>query len=167
MFPLTTTTIMTQEVYERYSWVLLLRRKQLYISIGLLEMGLLILATVQFWDEEPWMFAFFLALMVIVPLALLLRYKHQIKRVYKKNPVWQDAEQEMSFYEDHLIVQTKRGDLTYDYNEISEIIVTEQDFYVMLGKHTGFPIEKSRCSKELQHFLLELKANPPQTRSSN
>ena len=156
MFPKKTTTLVTQEVYERYSWAVLLGRKRLYISLLLFECGFLLFAFSQFLDRDMVMMAFFLSLMIIVPLALFLGYRDQIKRTYQKNPVLHDLEHHYTFWEDCLEVETRNGTAKYHYSEIVKVIETKEAFYIMVGETMGLLLDKSQCSPDLIALIEEL-----------
>ena len=81
---------------------------------------------------------------------------YQIKRAYQKTPFWKDMEQTLIFEKDKFSVKSKRGEFHYTYDDIIKVIATKQDFYILIGENTGFPIEKKNCTPEALEFLLEL-----------
>ena len=60
------------------------------------------------------------------------------------------------FDRETFVAQSKRGELHYTYDDIVRVIMTKQDFYILIGESTGFAIEKENCTPEALEFLLEL-----------
>lgn len=60
------------------------------------------------------------------------------------------------FDREAFVAQNKRGEFHYTYDDIVKVIMTKQDFYILIGESTGFAIEKENCSPEALEFLLEL-----------
>lgn len=81
---------------------------------------------------------------------------YQIKRAYQKNPLFQNMEVTLIFDSEAFIARNIRGEFHYTYDDIVKVIMTKQDFYILIGENTGFAIEKENCSTEALEFLLEL-----------
>ena len=81
---------------------------------------------------------------------------YKIKRAYQKNPLFQNMEVTLIFDRESFVAQNKRGEFHYTYDDIVKVIMTKQDFYILIGESTGFAIEKENCSPEALEFLLEL-----------
>ena len=81
---------------------------------------------------------------------------YQIKRAYQKNPLFQNMEVTLIFDREAFIARNIRGEFRYTYDDIVKVIMTKQDFYILIGESTGFAIEKENCSPEAIEFLLEL-----------
>ena len=81
---------------------------------------------------------------------------YQIKRAYQKNPLFQNMEVTLIFDREAFIARNIRGEFHYTYDDIVKVIMTKQDFYILIGENTGFAIEKENCSPEAIEFLLEL-----------
>jgi hypothetical protein len=81
---------------------------------------------------------------------------YQIKRAYQKNPLFQNMEVTLIFDRESFVAQNKRGEFHYTYDDIVKVIMTKQDFYILIGENTGFAIEKKNCTPEALEFLLEL-----------
>ena len=92
---------------------------------------------------------------VLLP-ALFLSLRFRIKRSYRKNPLWQNMEITLIFDRETFVAQSKRGEFHYTYDDIVKVIMTKQDFYILIGESTGFAIEKENCTPEALEFLLEL-----------
>ena len=60
------------------------------------------------------------------------------------------------FDKEAFVAQNKRGEFHYTYDDIVKVIMTKQDFYILIGENTGFAIEKKNCTPEALEFLLEL-----------
>ena len=153
MFPIRITTLMTEEVYKRFSWAILVRRKGFVLYIIILIIGLF--TYVMFSPLEKKIISIILA----PPICASMYYfgmNYQIKRAYQKTPFWKDMEQTLIFEKDKFSVKSKRGEFLYSYDDIVKVFHTKEDFYIMLGPNVGFPIEKKNCSPEALEFLLEL-----------
>ena len=153
MFPIRITTLMTEEVYKRFSWAILVRRKGFVLYIIILIIGLF--TYVMFSPLEKKIISIILA----PPIFASMYYfgmNYQIKRAYQKNPLFQNIEVTLIFDRETFVAQSKRGEFRYTYDDIVKVIMTKQDFYILIGENTGFPIEKKNCTPEALEFLLEL-----------
>ena len=156
MFPITIPTLVTEEVYQRFAWSVFLRGKRfllnLFILIGILALYL------TFLPENLRRFSFFIVLftsLIIFPV-MYFGTDFQIKRAYQKNPLFQNMEVTLIFDRDAFIARNIRGEFHYTYDDIVKVIMTKQDFYILIGESTGFAIEKENCTPEALEFLLEL-----------
>ena len=153
MFPIRITTLMTEEVYKRFSWAILVRRKGFVLYIIILIIGLF--TYVMFSPLEKKIISIILA----PPICASMYYfgmNYQIKRAYQKNPLFQNMEVTLIFDRESFVAQNKRGEFHYTNDDIVKVIMTKQDFYILIGENTGFAIEKENCSPEALEFLLEL-----------
>ncbi|MFC2769185.1 MAG: YcxB family protein [Streptococcus gordonii] len=153
MFPIRITTLMTEEVYKRFSWAILVRRKGFVLYIIILIIGLF--TYVMFSPLEKKIISIILA----TPICASMYYfgmNYQIKRAYQKNPLFQNMEVTLIFDRESFVAQNKRGEFHYTYDDIVKVIMTKQDFYILIGENTGFAIEKKNCTPEALEFLLEL-----------
>ena len=69
---------------------------------------------------------------------------------------FQNMEVTLIFDRDAFIARNIRGEFHYTYDDIVKVIMTKQDFYILIGESTGFAIEKENCTPEALEFLLEL-----------
>ena len=153
MFPIRITTLMTEEVYKRFSWAILVRRKGFVLYIIILIIGLF--TYVMFSPLEKKIISIILA----PPICASMYYfgmNYKIKKAYQKNPLFQNMEVTLIFDRESFVAQNKRGEFHYTYDDIVKVIMTKQDFYILIGENTGFAIEKENCSPEALEFLLEL-----------
>ena len=153
MFPIRITTLMTEEVYKRFSWAILVRRKGFVLYIIILIIGLF--TYVMFSPLEKKIISIILA----PPIFASMYYfgmNYQIKKAYQKNPLFQNMEVTLIFDREAFISRNIRGEFRYTYDDIVKVIMTKQDFYILIGENTGFPIEKKNCTPEALEFLLEL-----------
>ena len=60
------------------------------------------------------------------------------------------------FDREAFIARNIRGEFHYTYDDIVKVIATKQDFYILIGENTGFPIENENCTTEALDFLLKL-----------
>lgn len=77
-------------------------------------------------------YGIFLASLFLVAMYYLINMK--MNRIYNKNPLMQDLESTFTFEEDHVTVTTKRGTLTLNYEDITDIYETKYDIFMMTGK---------------------------------
>ena len=153
MFPIRITTLMTEEVYKRFSWAILIRRKGFVLYIIILIIGLFTYVMLGPLEEK------IISIILAPPICASMYYfgmNYQIKRAYQKNSFWKNMEQTLIFEKDKFSVKSKRGEFLYSYDDIVKVFHTKDDFYIMLGPNIGFPIEKKNCSPEALEFLLEL-----------
>ena len=153
MFPIRITTLLTEEVYKRFSWAILVRRKGFVLYITILIIGLF--TYIMFSPLEKKIMSIILA----PPIFASMYYfgmNYQIKRAYQKNPLFQNMEVTLIFDRESFVAQNKRGEFHYTYDDIVKVIMTKQDFYILIGENTGFAIEKKNCTPEALEFLLEL-----------
>lgn len=156
MFPITIPTLVTEEVYQRFAWSVFLRGKRFLLNIIIL-IGILSLYLI-FLPDNLKRFSFFTVLFIslVTFSAMYFGMNYQIKRAYQKNPLFQNMEVTLIFDREAFIARNIRGEFHYTYDDIVKVIATKQDFYILIGENTGFPIEKENCTPEALEFLLEL-----------
>ena len=153
MFPIRITTLVTEEVYKRFSWAILIRRKGFVLYIIILIVGLLAYVMLSPLEEK------IMSVILFPPIFASMYYfgmNYKIKKAYQKNPLFQNMEVTLIFDRESFVAQNKRGEFHYTYDDIVKVIMTKQDFYILIGESTGFAIEKENCSPEAFEFLLEL-----------
>ena len=153
MFPIRITTLVTEEVYKRFSWAILIRRKGFVLYIIILIVGLLAYVMLSPLEEK------IMSVILFPPIFASMYYfgmNYKIKRAYQKNPLFQNMEVTLIFDRETFVAQSKRGEFRYTYDDIVKVIMTKQDFYILIGESTGFAIEKENCTPEALEFLLEL-----------
>ena len=154
MFPIRITTLLTEEVYTRFSWAILMRRKSFIVYI-IVILALILYPMIMSAEGKDIIFiALFTILVLLLVVFFTLRFR--IKRTYRKNPLWQNMEVTLIFDREAFIARNIRGEFHYTYDDIVKVIMTKQDFYILIGESTGFAIEKESCSPEAFEFLLEL-----------
>ena len=154
MFPIRITTLLTEEVYKRFSWAILMRRKSFIVYI-IVILALILYPMIMSAEGKDIIFiALFTILVLLLVVFFTLRFR--IKRTYRKNPLWQNMEVTLIFDREAFIARNIRGEFHYTYDDIVKVIMTKQDFYILIGENTGFAIEKENCSPEAIEFLLEL-----------
>lgn len=153
MFPIRITTLLTEEVYKRFSWAILIRRKGFVLYIIILIVGLLAYVMLSPLEEK------IMSVILFPPIFASMYYfgmNYQIKRAYQKNPLFQNMEVTLIFDREAFIARNIHGEFHYTYDDIVKVIMTKQDFYILIGENTGFAIEKKNCTPEALEFLLEL-----------
>jgi len=153
MFPIRITTLVTEEVYKRFSWAILIRRKGFVLYIIILIVGLLAYVMLSPLEEK------IMSVILFPPIFASMYYfgmNYKIKRAYQKNPLFQNMEVTLIFDREAFIARNIRGEFRYTYDDIVKVIATKKDFYILIGESTGFPIEKKNCTTEALDFLLKL-----------
>lgn len=142
MFPIRITTLVTEEVYQRFAWSVFLRGKRFLLNIIIL-IGILSLYLI-FLPDNLKRFSFFTVLFIslVTFSAMYFGMNYQIKRAYQKNPLFQNMEVTLIFDREAFIARNIRGEFRYTYDDIVKVIMTKQDFYILIGENTGFAIEK-------------------------
>ena len=89
MFPIRITTLLTEEVYKRFSWAILIRRKGFALYIIILIVGLFTYVMLSPLEEK------IMSIILAPPIFASMYYfgmNYQIKRAYQKNPLFQNME---------------------------------------------------------------------------
>lgn len=161
MFPISITTLTTEDTYLRFAWAVFLRRKSFLWRITLIVGALLL--SLLIWPAEDRHLSFFAVPFAALVLLTVFYWgiNFRFKRAYRKTPYWQDMEQTLVFEEEQFFVKSTRGEFAYQYAEIVKVFDTQSDIFIMLGPNVGFPIEKKDCSPEALDFLLALKGLKP------
>ena len=154
MFPIRITTLLTEEVYKRFSWAILMRRKSFIVYI-IVILALILYPMIMSAEGKDIIFIALFTILVLLPV-LFFTLRFRIERSYRKNPLWQNMEVTLIFDRETFVAQSKRGEFRYTYDDIVKVIMTKQDFYILIGENTGFAIEKENCTPEALEFLLEL-----------
>ena len=89
---------------------------------------------------------------------LYVLFWHELsdKEGLSKNPLFQNMEVTLIFDREAFVAQNKRGEFRYTDDDSVKVIMTKQDFYILIGENNGFAIEKKNCTPEALEFLLEL-----------
>ena len=75
------------------------------------------------------------------------------KRIWNSNKDADGLETSFTFHFSDFRQKNKLSDRTIRYSNLSEIIETDTNFYLMLGKNQGSLLNKNDCSEELINFL--------------
>ena len=154
MFPIRIATLLTEEIYERFSWAILIRWKSFIIYIMVI-LGLLLYPMIMMTEKQDIIFIVPFTIFVLLPV-FFLSLRFRIKRSYRKNPLWQNMEVTLIFDKEAFITRNIRGEFRYTYDDIVKVTATKKDFYILIGESTGFPIEKKNCTTKALDFLLKL-----------
>ena len=154
MFPIRIATLLTEEIYERFSWAILIRWKS-FIAYLIVILGLLLYPMIMMTEKQDIIFIVEFRFFVLLPV-FILSLRFRIKRSYRKNPLWQNMEVTLIFDKEAFITRNIRGEFRYTYDDIVKVTATKKDFYILIGESTGFPIEKKNCTTKALDFLLKL-----------
>ena len=144
-----TKTINTFEEYNRFSKILLYKKRSIIIYILLAIF--LILDSI--FLENP-IFAIFA---VVYPILIWLLHNIQVKKVFKTNKALQNAEVNFEFYDTYFIETNEYGNTKLEYSKLHKIIETKTNFYLMLAKNQGFILVKDKFPEGLDEFLRNIK----------
>ena len=128
----------------------------LYILFAVLSIGLGILS---YNMVKNIIFSIFLALLFFILLLITFpsALKKSIKKAYYSNKTIDSEISDYKFYETEFTETDSHGSVTFPYTDLSQIIETKTNFYLMISKQQGYLIKKENCSTELIAFLSELK----------
>lgn len=163
----TTQTAYTYEEYKRFNYAVMKVKRMLWLLAAcVILFGLFIFFNFVLMPRHEQLFYFLTVLLaclilfavilfaVILSAAVLI----SIKITYRSNKHMQNnVVATMHFYGDSLEEETPSGKVSVKYAELSKIIETKTNFYLMLAKNQGIIIVKQNCSPELIDFLQELK----------
>lgn len=151
MLPFTIKSTMTRDLYLRFSWKIFRQHKFAMAYLIIMPILILIYCVA---NGLP-IYGIFLASLFLVAMYYLINMK--MNRTYNKNPLMQDLESTFAFEEDHVTVTTKRGTLTLNYEDITDIYETKYDIFMMTGKNFGNPFVKKDLTEEEIQFIRSLK----------
>ena len=97
----------------------------------------------------------FIALFIILPLAVKLATNYKINKSFKTNKILQDTVTTYRFSEDRVETSSERGTAFIRYDELYRILETDTNFYLFISKDQALNIIKAECSPELIAFLQE------------
>lgn len=83
--------------------------------------------------------------------------KKGIKKTYYSNKTIDNEISDYKFYETEFTETDSHGSTTFPYTDLTRIIETKTNFYLMIADNQGFIILKDNCSSELISFLRSLK----------
>ncbi|MCH4072705.1 YcxB family protein [Pseudoramibacter sp.] len=98
---------------------------------------------------------------VIFSAVLCFNVTHQAQKKMEKT--WQEHSElhnmdiHITFFEDHLTQTTPTASQNANYSDLSSVIETETNFYLMTSPSEGSIIVKDRCSSGLIAFLQDIK----------
>ena len=75
------------------------------------------------------------------------------KRIWNSNKDADELETSFTFHFSDFRQKNKLSDRTIRYSDLSEIIETDTNFYLMLDKNQGSLLNKNDCPEELINFL--------------
>ena len=135
MFPIRITTLVTEEVYQRFAWSIFLRGKSFLLNI-IIFIGILSLY-LTFLPDNLKRFSFFTVLFIslVTFSAMYFGMDFQIKKAYQKTPYWKDMEQTLIFEKNKFSV--KKIIFVFSKNNTSSMMIIE----ALKGKKIKLEIE--------------------------
>ena len=94
---------------------------------------------------------------VLIPVIFYLVNSWVIKRLYQSNHALQGQVSTFRFYRDHFEQDNALGHTSIPYDELTEIVETKTNFYLMVDKNQGMILIKENCTPELTAFVQNLK----------
>lgn len=82
--------------------------------------------------------------------------KAKTKKYFYSNEIYKETVK-YEFFDNNFISSDSHYISNFNYNELTEIIENETNFYLMIADNQGFIILKDNCSSELISFLRSLK----------
>lgn len=152
-----TETEYTYEKYAAYCKVIANRIGHMRQMMIWTEAALLLLCMLNFVMRERKLAVFFLLAAVIFPIVLNFNIKRQTKKAWESNKTAQGIVSRFAFYEDYFEQENPVGASRVRYEDLYDIVESDDAFYLMIANNQGYIIDKSKCSEELKRFIREQK----------
>lgn len=149
---------LTEEVYVRYnhaiSWQNPKVKINMFLSAGLTAVvGTWALHYCGFFNLIPFYFIY------IVPVLLFIFglwfFRHNIDKsasnAFRANNM--EVEWDFRFFDDHFEVAAKAGTSSHKYADLTDIVINDQDIYIMYGAMMGYCIPRESCPLGFPDFL--------------
>ena len=145
------TTIYTFQEFERFGKTI--SAKRLRICDYIVVITYLVIAAISFLQNN---YSALLIYLIIIPIMMIgsrIFLKLGFKRIWNSSKDADGLETSFTFHFSDFRQKNKLSDRTIRYSDLSEIIETDTNFYLMLGKNQGSLLNKNDCSEELINFL--------------
>ncbi len=146
----------TFEEYQRYNREILYNVKNVNKTIFMFRILLLIVAVV---TKE----LTYIAGALLVPIIFKATFTFQEKRAYKKNEKLHNMMMYYRFYEDYIEQESKLGTVTIFHYQISDVLETATNFYLLTANNGAIMIVKEQCTPELIDYLVRFKESKMRT----
>ena len=94
---------------------------------------------------------------VIFPFAMMFEQSRNIKKAWESGKLNDNLEYTYEFFDDHLLRSTKASNASLGYDELFDVLETDDMIYIMIGSNQGLMMEKSKCEDGLIQLLSKYK----------
>ena len=140
----------TFEEFKRYNREILYNVKNVKKTIFMFRIILLILGVVT--RDLTYIFG-----SLVVPVIFNVTFSFQEKRNYKKNEKLHNMMMYHRFYEDYIEQESKLGTVTIFHYQISDVLETETNFYLLTANNGAIMVVKDNCTPEHIEYLVRFK----------
>ena len=153
-----TSTTHTFEEYKKF--VLTLEKKRMTVLFVYMIVFLFLSAVLFWFTRSLTSMVCMILFLLYMPLVVLLQNR-SIKKTFYSNKSIQNRQNDIEFYEDHIITKSGNNISEVQYNDIYRIIQTKTNVYLMTAKNGGILLVKANFPDGLEEFLqrLELRIN--------
>jgi len=160
MEPLYTTQFAyTLEEYTKFNMEVMKTQKKIKILNIILTILSILIGALNYYANKSIILSFIVASIPIISVFIIVPFcvKKEIKKVYYSNQTLDKNISNYEFFENGIKETDLHSINSYKYSELTKIIETKTNFYLMIDNAQGYIIVKNNCSPELISFLSELK----------
>ena len=150
-------TVVTFEIYEKFSKAMLRNKKGNTLRWFLLEVIWLVLAGVWYSLESKGMALIMLLVALVLPFFLKFRIAQVRRKSWESNRMMHNAHVHYAFYEDYVEETYESGNVKCEYAKLHRVMETEDAFYLLTAVNQGLIIDKAGCSEALCAFIRGIK----------
>jgi len=164
MEPLFTTQFAyTLEEYTKFNIEMTKRQKANKILNIIMALCPVFFGIINYFNYKNITFALIAALITLIFIIIFFAvkpasFKALVKKQYYSDKTLDSNISNYEFFENEFKETDLHGFSKHTYSELTQIIETETNFYLMISNIQGYLISKSNCSPELIEFLQDIKA---------
>ena len=160
MEPLYTTQFAyTLDEYLKYNNAVLKSQKSFITVYIMFSLSSFVLGAISYYMIKNTIFSIFFALFffIVFTIEFPVVIKKSAKKAYYSNKTLDKNISNYEFFKDELKETNLHSVNVHKYSELTKIIETKTNFYLMISNQQGYLIKNDNCSPELITFLSELK----------
>ncbi len=147
----TATTTYTFEEFKRFSKHI--SKKRLRKCDIIVIATYLVIAGLSLWQQNYQAIFIYLAIIPVFLAFSRIFLNLGLKRIWKSNKDADGLKTTFTFRLSDFRQKNKLNDVTTNYGQLTEIVETETNFYLMVSENRGSLLNKKDCSEELIEFL--------------
>ena len=156
------TSRLTEELYLRYNHAINFRQPKMKLNRILTSViaTAIIIALLYYFNT----FENFQPYVIYIVAAVILvftywQFPRNIKKQARQNfrTTNMSIEWEFSFYDDHFEVKSPMGDSSHRYTDLTDIVLTDQDIYLMYAPNMGYCMTRDVCPAGFDLFIENLR----------